>query len=102
MTAEFTLGRGLNISFSDFENASIIDYQNSKNINEQFVKLMKHIYLLKSAKAANLDMDSKALIEIYKLFYNENPDFSLSNINVRIQTMMSILAQFGISLGDNY
>ena len=47
-------------------------------------------------------MDSKALIEIYKLFYDENPDFSLSNINIRVQTMMSILAQFGITLGADY
>lgn len=102
LNAEFTPGRGLSIFFTDFDEDSIIDYSNSKNINEQFGELIKHIGLLKGAKAVNLDMDSKTLIEIYKLFYNENPDFSHSNINVRIQTMMSILAQFGISLGDDY
>ena len=46
MTAEFTPGKGLNLSFSDFENDSIIDCPNYKDINEQFSKLMKHIYLL--------------------------------------------------------
>lgn len=102
LITEFTPGGELNVSFWDDIENSIVDYPNSKNINEQFSKLMKHIYLLKSVKAVNLDMDSKKLIEIYKSFYNENPNFSLSNINVRIQTMMSILAQFGISLGDNY
>lgn len=102
LNAEFTLGKGLNISITDFDEDSIIDYPNSKEISEQFSKLIQHISLLKNAKAINLDMDSKILIEIYKLFYNENPNFSISNINVRIQTMMSILAQFGISLGDDY
>ncbi len=43
-------------------------------------------------------MNPKVLIEIYKLFYNENPDFSLSNTSIKVQTMMSILAQFGITL----
>lgn len=102
LNAEFAPGKGLNISITDFDEDSIIDYPNSKEISEQFSKLIQHISLLKNAKAINLDMDSKILIEIYKLFYNENPNFSISNINVRIQTMMSILAQFGISLGDDY
>ncbi len=102
MTAEFISEKGLNISFSDLDKDSIMDYPNYDIINQQFSKLIKHINLLKNVKPVNLDMDSKALIEIYKLFYNENPDFSLSNINVRVQTMMSILAQFGISLGNNY
>lgn len=101
LNVEFTPGKGLNITFMDYED-NIIDYPNCKNINEQFSELIKHIGLLKSAEAINLDLDSKTLIEIYKLFYNENPDFSLPNINVKIQTMMSILIQFGISLGDDY
>ena len=63
---------------------------------------MKQIYYLKNAKPIVLDTDDKALIEIYKLFYNENPDFSSKGINIKIQTMMSILAEFGISLEDDY
>lgn len=70
----------------------------SKEINE----IIKQIYYLKNAKAVVLDTDDKALIEIYKLFYNEKPDFSSRDINIKIQTMMSILAEFGISLGDDY
>ncbi len=70
----------------------------SKEINE----IIKQIYYLKNAKAVVLDTDDKSLIEIYKLFYNEKPDFSSRDINIKIQTMMSILAEFGISLGDDY
>ncbi len=92
ITAEFS-NRKLNISFSNYD---------EDIINQQFSKLMDHIHLLKNVKPVNLDMDSKALIEIYKLFYNENPNFSLSNINIRVQTMMSILALFGINLEEDY
>ncbi len=102
MIAEFTPRRGLNVFLSDHDEDSIIDYPNYDRINQQFSKLMEHIHLLKNAKPIILDRDSKALIEIYKLFYNENPDFSLANINIRVQTMMSILAQFGITLGNDY
>ena len=101
MTAEFS-NRKFNVSFSDYAEDSIVDYPNYGSINQQFSKLMEHIHLLKNVKSVNLDIDSKAVIEIYKLFYNENPDFSLSNINVRVQTMMSILAQFGITLESDY
>lgn len=97
MTSEFS-NKKLNLSFSDY----IIDYPNYDSINNQFSKLIEHIHLLKIVKPVNLDLDSKALIEIYKLFYNENPDFSLPNINIRVQTMMSILAQFGITLENDY
>ena len=102
MTVEFNSNRELNISFTEHAEDSIVDYPNYDSINQQFSKLMEHIHLLKNVKPVNLDMDSKVVIEMYKLFYNENPDFSLSNINIRVQTMMSILAQFGITLGDDY
>ena len=92
ITAEFS-NRKLNISFSNYD---------EDIINQQFSKLMDHIHLLKNVKPVNLDIDSKALVEIYKLFYNENPDFSLPNINIRVQTMMSILALFGINLEEDY
>lgn len=39
---------------------------------------------------------------MYKLFYKENPDFSSKDINVKVQTMMSILAEFGITLDFDY
>ena len=34
--------------------------------------------------------------------YKENPDFSSKDINVKVQTMMSILAEFGITLDCDY
>ena len=98
--ANFTLGKGLNVYFPDLSK-STIDYSND-SINEKFNKLTNHIYLLKNANCINIDLNCKMLIETYKLFYNEEPDFSDSNINIRIQTMIFLLQQFGISLDDNY
>lgn len=41
--------------------------------------------------------DSEELIKIYEVFYNEYPDFNEENINIKIQIMLKILAQFNIS-----
>lgn len=55
-----------------------------------------------NVKAIKLNREEKLLIEIYKLFYNENPDFLNKEINIKIQTMVFILSSFGVSLSDNY
>lgn len=70
----------------------------SKEMND----IMQEIHCLKNIKPIALDNDDKLLINIYKLFYNENPDFSSKDIDIKIQTMMSILEKFGISLENNY
>ena len=44
--------------------------------------------------------DSKIIIEVYKLFYNQDPDFSDKNIGIKIQAMLSILSEFGVSISD--
>ena len=64
--------------------------------------IMKYIYHLSNAKPIVINDNDKALIEIYKLFYKENPDFSSKDINVKVQTMMSILAGFGVTLDFDY
>ena len=89
-----------------------LDYNNNKIditgspgielISKEITETIKQIYYLKNTKAVILDINDKELIEIYKLFYNENPDFSSKDINIKVQTMMSILAEFGISLDDDY
>ena len=88
-----------------------LDYNNHENdVSDEWIELfskettnmVKQINNLKNVKAIDLDKDDKALIEIYKLFYNEEPDFTSKDINVKVQTMMSILAEFGISLNCDY
>lgn len=92
---------GIKLNYNNHE-IDVADYQDIKLVTKEITEIMNQIYYLKNAKAVILDMDAKELIEIYKLFYNENPDFSSKDINIKVQTMMSILVEFGISLFDDY
>lgn len=92
---------GIKLHYNNHE-TDVADYLGIELVSKEITEIMKQIYYLKNAKPIVLDTDDKALIEIYKLFYNENPDFSSKGINIKVQTMMSILAEFGISLEDDY
>lgn len=96
---KFTPSDNISFMFTDTNN-NVIDYSNIKNISDRITKVLQEIYYLSHAKSTELDQDSKVIVEVYKLFYNENPDFSDKNINIKIQTMLSILAEFYISVGD--
>ena len=91
---------GIKLHYNNHE-TDVADYLGIELVSKEITEIMKQIYYLKNAKPIVLDTDDKALIEIYKLFYNENPDFSSKGINIKVQTMMSILAEFGISLEDD-
>lgn len=75
---------------------------NIKKYTDDFSEIMKYISNLSNVGPIVINDNDKALIEIYKLFYKENPDFSSKDINVKVQTMMSILAEFGITLDCDY
>lgn len=92
---------GIKLDYNNHE-IDIFNYSSVDLISKEFAKFMNYIYQLKNVSAIELDRDSKAVVEIYKLFYNENPNFSDENINIKVQSMMSILAEFGISLGEDY
>ena len=96
---KFTPSDNINFMLTDTNN-KVIDYSNLKNISDRITEVLQEIYYLSHAKPIELDQDSKVIVEVYKLFYNENPDFSNKNINIKIQTMLSILAEFYISVGD--
>lgn len=100
MEAKFRPGQGLKVSFSDLETDSITRHQQVENIKYKFGKIIEHIEDLKNAGFVYFGNDEKALIEIYKLFYKENPDFSKEDINIKMQAMVSILTQFDIHCGD--
>lgn len=76
------------------------DKQDKQMVISLLTEMMEQLYFLKQFKKFELNTDDKILIEIYRLFYNENPDFSDKNINAKIQTMMSILARFNILLSE--
>lgn len=92
---------GITLDYNNHE-TDVTNYPGIELMSKEITEMIKQIYYLKNAKAIVLDRDDKVLTEIYKLFYNENPDFSSKGINIKVQAMISILAGFGISLDDNY
>ncbi len=92
---------GIKLDYNSHE-TDITNYPDIELISKEITEIIKQIYYLKNTKAVMLDINDKELIEIYKLFYNENPNFSSKGINIKVQAMMSILAKFGISLYEDY
>lgn len=92
---------GINLEYNNPE-TELIDYSSVELVSKEITEILKQIYYLKSIKAVILDRNDIALIQMYKLFYNENPNFSNKDINIKVQTMMYILSEFGISLDANY
>lgn len=78
------------------------EVDNLKKYTDDLSDIMKYISDLSNVGPIIINDNDKALIEIYKLFYKENPDFSSEDINVKVQTMMSILSEFGITLDCDY
>lgn len=89
-----------NISFTFTDSNNIIDYSNVSDISNKITEVLKEIETLNCIEPIELDQNAKTIVEMYKLFYNENPDFSDENINLKTQTMLSILYKFSISVDD--
>lgn len=92
---------GIKIDYNNSE-IDIATYQDTILMSKKITEILEQIHYLKNIQPVKLDIEDKVLIAIYKLFYNENPDFSSKDINIKIQVMMSLLGEFGISLGENY
>lgn len=99
---EYKSSRGLTFSLSNVEGKSLLDSQQMTITKEKFNKIMDYIESLSKVESVSLDNESKMIIEIYILFYGENPDFTEEDINIKFQTMMSILAQFNGYFDDVY
>lgn len=87
-----------NLTMSYSQNNNIvfdkpIELKNVEIISNQLKKLLA----LHNVKAKTLANDSLKLITIYKMFYNEYPDLSLTETKRNFQNMVSILEQFGIN-----
>lgn len=86
---------GLELNYYD-------EFGNIKKYTDDLSNIMKYISDLFNVGPIVINDNDKALIEIYKLFYKENPDFSSKDINIKVQTMMSILAGFNVTLDCDY
>ena len=102
VTVEYNTKDGISLNYSHSDMTIVFPNKRS-TVTKEIDNIMQYIdTLLTEVKAITLNDDDKALIEIYKLFYKENPDFSSKDINVKVQTMMSILAGFNVTLDCDY
>ncbi len=98
LEVECKIGDGLGVRFFDSKN-DLIDISSIEEKKELSNQALDQLVSLNNAREVYLSNDTKAIIEAYKLFYNENPDFSKEDINLKIQTMIIILNQFNL-FGD--
>ena len=77
-----------------FNNKSI------NNIHDIINQSQEDIDELENATKIELSKEAKLLIEVYRLFFNENPEFTKKNINLKFQTMITILEGFNITIND--
>lgn len=84
----YTVKKGLNI--------------NTNNKDSDFVDLIpnevKRMNNLENIKDITLKKSDLLLYEIYKLFYCDTPNFFDNNDRIRVQVMMFILSEYGISI----
>ncbi len=99
-TFKYDSDDGIDIDYYSDDN--ILEDSKVQDFTKEIKSIMEHVKMLSNAKSVTLYDEDKELIEIYKLFYKENPDFSSKDINVKVQTMMSILAEFGVTLDFDY
>lgn len=92
-TIKYDLNNGINFDYSNSE----IDL-----VSDDIKEIVDQIHRLKNIEPVFLNPYDKAIVEMYRLFYNENPNFSSKDINNKVQSMLFLLKEFGISLSDDY
>ena len=76
------------------------DCINSSCVNSfsnQISKLNDYVRDLATVKAYSFNIEDEKLVLLYQKFYNENPNFTKRDINIKMQTMLSILAGFNVT-----
>ena len=99
----YAIGHDLLIERND-KNCDTIECFTNNDTFDRIKKAFNEVKQLFDVKPIELDYESKMLVQIYQLFYNENPDFSdINKTNIKMQTMLYILSEFGYSLSEyNY
>ena len=68
------------------------------DLTEAFNQFMLTIDGFKNLSVIKLDSKDELICKVYKLFFDEDPDFSKKDTNVKIQTMITILCEFNICI----
>ncbi len=94
MTIDYEKSHGIEVKYDN--NNIINNIDDIKLTTDRINTILQEMHRLNKVKEVELTDDNKLLIEVYKSFYNEDPDFSDEFINNKIQAMMSILCTFNL------
>lgn len=100
--SDFTLNYDLFSGLVIKSNNKLISGMDVDNISNMISRELSIIKKLKNVSLVAVDLDGKVLYEIYKLFYNEVPNFSDEIVKRKTNAMMGILDSYDISLGKGY
>jgi len=98
---QYKMKEGITFSISD---------KNDNNLTsvyrDNYIALLSNkidtIHELNDIRLKRLSKEDILLCEMYKAFYNENPNFSKEDMQIKFQTMIAILSDFDISPAENY
>lgn len=93
----FNYSRESGVNFFTSALPTLADYEEAKSLIDYHMDQLKK---LEDRKIITLNRDDILLCEVYRLFYSSNPNFTEKDINLKIQTMMKILGEFGITVND--
>ena len=100
--SDFTLNYDLFSGLIIKSNNKLISEMDVDNISSVISRELSIIKKLKNVYLVAVDLDGKVLYEIYKLFYNEVPNFSDEIVKRKTNAMMGILDSYDISLAKGY
>lgn len=85
---------GINLTYLTHNDPkeSITDYEGLKAAKDNIGEILDKIYKLQQATHFSISRHQIAMIEAYREFYGENPDFSEKDIDIKIQMMTFILS----------
>lgn len=94
---EYNLKKGVHFSIDDKKDNKI-DIAKLQTIKKIINKETDIIYQLQQIKPIALTEEEETICTIYRLFYQENPNFSKTLDRIKAQSMLAFLLQFEISI----
>lgn len=101
VTVNFTYGpEGINLNIDNESSKKNIENEKINNILTECLNNVKELNNIKNINIYEFTKEEKILIEIYRLFFNESPDFSKKEDINKAQSMMWLLYKEGIYLPE--
>lgn len=99
---KYNAERGLSFDFTDKVNIDSIKGNVLSSVEKDVSSTMYYIEALRNVEPVTLNKTDCTIIEMYKRFYDELPDFSAKDIDLKIQSMIYILSEYRFVIDGGY